>query len=513
MNWKRIRQSSVAVMAIIIIAKLIGLMRDIVLANYFGTTNISDAYITASTVPTLLFYFIGHSLSTAYIPMYNKVKVAIGEKSAQKYSNNLLTAALIIATIIVVILLAFPMVTVKLFAVGFDTETAQIASKLIRISAPSIYLMTMINICGGYLQANKSFLAPAAISLPRNIAIIVSIALAASLGTDILGWGLLASYVLEFLFLAPFVIKKGYVYKPYLNLKDEDLKQTLYIVAPILLGMSVSQINKIIDRSLASTFVEGGLSALTYGSFINTAISEVLVTGIITILFSKCAEYVAKGEDEKVVKQYSSTINTMLFILIPATVGILVLAKPIVSLLLSRGCFDETSLEMTSSALRFYALCLCFTALRDVTVKIFYAYKNTKATTITSIISICINIGLNFLLSHFMGINGLALATSIAITIQTIVLYIILKKKLKKIGTKATFVMVLKSVISATIMAFVTYFSYEVFNPIMPGTVATLLAILISCIVYFGIALLLKTEPIINLIHKLFRKKRSSTGD
>ena len=83
------------------------------------------------------------------------------------------------------------------------------------------------------------------------------------------------------------VIKKGYIYKPYLKLKDEDLKQTLYVIAPILLGMSVSQINKIIDRSLASTFVEGGLSALTYGSFINTAISEVLVTGIITILFSK----------------------------------------------------------------------------------------------------------------------------------------------------------------------------------------------------------------------------------
>ena len=85
MNWSKIKQSSVAVMTIIIVSKLIGLMRDMVLANYFGTTNISDAYITASTVPTLLFYFIGHSLSTAYIPMYNRVKVAGGEKSAQKY--------------------------------------------------------------------------------------------------------------------------------------------------------------------------------------------------------------------------------------------------------------------------------------------------------------------------------------------------------------------------------------------------------------------------------------------
>ncbi|MBE6625247.1 MAG: murein biosynthesis integral membrane protein MurJ [Ruminococcaceae bacterium] len=512
MNWSKIKQSSVAVMTIIIVSKLIGIMRDMVLANYFGTTNISDAYIIASTVPTLLFFFIGHSLSTAYIPMYNKVKVAGGEKSAQKYSNNLLTAALIIATIIVVVLLAFPTATVKLFAIGFDEETAKIASRLIRISAPSIYLMTMINICGGYLQANKSFLAPAAISLPRNIAIIVSIALAASLGTDVLGWGLLASYVLEFLFLAPFVIKKGYIYKPYLKLKDEDLKQTLYVIAPILLGMSVSQINKIIDRSLASTFVEGGLSALTYGSFINTAISEVLVTGIITILFSKCAEYVAKGEDDKVVKQYSSTINTMLFVLIPATVGILILAEPIVSLLLSRGNFNEESLAMTSGALRFYALCLCFTAVRDVTVKIFYAYKSTKVTTITSIISISINIGLNFLLSHFMGINGLALATSIAISVQTIILYVLFKKKLKSIGTKNTIITVIKSVASAVLMGIATYFSYKALASCMYETIATILTIIISCAIYFVVALILKTEPIMNIIEK-FRKKENTIGE
>ena len=507
MNWKRIKQSSVAVMAIIIVSKLIGLMRDIVLANYFGTTNISDAYITASTVPTLLFFFIGHSLSTAYIPMYNKVKVASGEKSAQKYSNNLLTSALIIATLIVVVLLIFPTAVVKLFAIGFDAETAQIAARLIRISAPSIYLMTMINVCGGYLHANKVFLAPAAISLPRNIAIIVSIALAASIGTDLLGWGLLASYVLEFLFLAPFVMKKGYFYRPYLNFKDEDLKQTLYIVAPILLGMSVSQINKVIDRSLASTFVEGGLSALTYGSFINTAISEVLVTGIITILFSKCAEYVAKGEDDNVVKQYSSTVNTMLFLLVPATVGILILAQPIVSLLLSRGSFDKTSVLMTSGALRFYTLCLVSTALKDVTVKIFYAYKNTKITTVTSIISICINIGLNFLLAHFMGINGLALATSISITIQAVILYIMLKKKLKKIGTRQTVITALKSVASAAVMAITTYFLYRSFVALMPQTIATILTIAISSIVYFAVALLIRTEPIMNLMNKLFHKK------
>lgn len=309
MKLKNIKQSSVTLMAVITISKLFGMLREIVLANYFGTSNVSDAYLIASSVPTLLFYFIGQSLSTAYIPMYSKIREKKGEKEAQTFSNNLLNIVLIIATVIVLLLLLFPNIVVKIFAAGFDSPTSEIASRLIRISAPSIYIMVAVYICTGYLQANKSFLAPAAVSLPRNLIVVVSIAFAASFGTDYLGWGLLASYLLEFMFLIPFVISKGYRYKPIAEFKDPHIKETFYMIVPILIGIGVNQLNKIIDKSIASTIVEGGISALSYASIIDVAISDILVTGIITILFVDCAQLVAKGDTEKVKSKISSTIN------------------------------------------------------------------------------------------------------------------------------------------------------------------------------------------------------------
>lgn len=495
-------------MMVIVISKLIGMLRDVVLANYFGTTNISDAYLIASSVPVLLFYFIGHSLSTAYIPMYNKVKVKSGEQSAVYFSNNILNTALILSTFIVIILLLFPNLVIKLFAAGFDYETASIAARLIRISAPSIYLMCIVHICGGYLQANKSFLAPAAISLPRNAAIVVSVILAASLGTDILGWGLLVSYFLEFLFLLPFVLKTGYRYRPVLNIKDEELKHTFYIVMPILLGVCVSQINKIIDRSIASTVVVGGVSALSYASIVNNAVQEVLVTGIITILFSSCAELVAKGEHERIANKLSSTVNTMIFLLVPASVGIVVLSEPIVKLLLSRGSFDENSIAMTTGALSCYTVGLVFLAVRDTLVKVFYAYKETKITTITSVIAILINIILNILLSVFMGINGLALATSISAAVHCIVLYILLRKKIGDFGLKGLMFTLVKALISSGVMLLTLRL---VQNALSGGTlhefVALLLSVLIGAAVYFACSFILYFRVVIS---KLKIKKKQA---
>lgn len=422
MKFKNLTQSSTMLMVVIVISKLIGMLRDVILANYFGTSNISDAYLIASSVPVLLFYFIGHSLSTAYIPMFNKVKHEKGSLSSLKFTDNLLTISLLLSSVIVITLLLFPSVVVKLFAAGFDSETAQISANLIRICAPSIYLMTIINIYGGFLQANRNFLAPAAISLPRNIAIVISVILAASLGYDILGWGLLASYIFEFVFLLPFVLRKQYRYSPFLNFKDEYIKKTLYVVAPILLGMCVGQVNKIVDRSMASTIIVGGISALNYASIINNAVQEILVTGIITILFANCAELVAKGEHDKVKIKLSNTIDSLIFILIPAIIGVILLADPIVKLILCRGEFNQKSLQMTVGALRCYSCGLLFLALRDTLVKVFYAYKETRITTLVSICAILINIVLNIILGKLFGINGLAIATSISAMFNSVVL-------------------------------------------------------------------------------------------
>ena len=315
---------------IVVVSKLIGILRDVVLANYFGTSNISDAYLIASSVPTLLFYFIGHSIATAYIPMYNKVKNDKGNHAGLSYTNSIINISLIVSTVLVVAIFIWPEYTVQIFASGFDESTSKIAVEILRISVASIYLMSLISVLGGYLNANKSFIAPAAVGLPRNAVIIASIIVASSFGMQWLGYGLLCSYLAELLLLVPVSIKNGYRYKLELKISDPSIKETWYVVLPILIGMCVGQINKIIDRSLASNVCEGGVSALTYASIINTAVQEVFVTGIITVLFSHCAEWVAKGEHKKVLEKLASVLDVSIMILVPVTFGVFMLAKPII---------------------------------------------------------------------------------------------------------------------------------------------------------------------------------------
>ena len=485
-------------MVVIIIAKVIGMLRDVVLANYFGTSYISDAYLIASSVPTLLFYFIGHALSTAYIPMFNRVRQAQGKKCAEIYTDHLISAALLLCTVIAAVLLIWPNAVVKVFAVGFDDKTAAIAARFIRIGTSSIYLMTFVHVFGGYLQANGQFLVPAAISVPRNIVIILSIIIAAAIHIDILGWGLLFAYIAELLLLIPFVLKKGYCYKPIWNLKDTYMEETMYLILPILLGTCVGQVNKIVDRSLASTVTEGGVSALSYASILNTAVQEVLVTGIITVLFASCAELVVKDEHEQVKDKLKNTINTMLFLLIPASVGIILLAEPIVKVVLCRGAFDDASIRLTTGALRCYTVGLVFLAVRDTLVKVFYAYKDTKTTTVTSIIAILLNLILNFVFVRFIGTNGLALSTSLSAIFNSIALYIFLKKKIGNFGTKENLIVGLKSVISSVVMACGVFIFSNLLHKVIFNEFGLLvLLVFFGMCIYLLMSCLLKTSPIV----------------
>lgn len=452
MKKKSLLNSTAVVMAVILITKLVGLFRDVVLANYFGTSNISDAYLIAISIPTQLFWFVGHALSTAYMPMYNKVLAARGAQAAKKYTDNILTVSLLISCAIATLIAIFPEAIIKVYAAGFDDATVAITATYLRIGAPTILFMTFINVFGGYLNTKGDYIITVAISLPRNALLIISIITASILGYTYLGWGILGAYVAEFLFLLPFVIRQKYLYRPEICYDKQYLKDTLYLVLPILLGMIVSQINKIVDRSMASMITVGGLSAISYASIINNSVQEVLVTGIITILFSQCSKMVAAGQTDAVKAKLSKTINVLILFLIPASFGIWVLSDDLVSVVLCRGEFDAWSLATTSGALKFYTIGLLFFSIRDCLVKIFYAYKDTKLTTAISTIAIALNIILNFALYNSMGLNGLALATSISAIFSCVTLYVFMTKKIGNFGIARTSLAILKSLLSSAVM-------------------------------------------------------------
>lgn len=452
MKMKKLHQSTLMLMGVIVFSKILGMARDVVLANYFGTSKVSDAFLIAVSVPTALFYFIGHGISTAYLPMYNKIRKTSGDIAANRYTDNLACVSMIMCTLFVVVLLVWPKAIIRLFAAGFDAETVDLTSKFIRRSAVSLYCMVAINLWGGYLNGNNSFLVPAAVSVPRNLAIMFAVVLAAYYDVEIMGWGLLAAYIGEMLFLLPSVLKNGYRPHWYVNVRDSNIKETIYIVMPIVLGISVGQLNKIIDRSIASTIISGGISALSYAAVINSAIQSILVTGMITVLFAKCSVWVAEEKHEIVKQKLAQTIKILISLLIPASLGIMVLSEEIVRCMMSRGEFNEWSEYLTAGALRCYTVGLTFLALRDTLVKVFYAYKDTKITAATSICAILVNIVLNLVLSKLWGINGLAIATSVSAIFQSALLYVLLRKKIGDFELGDTMITGVKVLVSSVLM-------------------------------------------------------------
>lgn len=501
---KKIQKNIILLIAVIIISKFFGMIRDVVLAYYYGTTKVSDAYIVASSIPMLLFCFIGQAIATAYIPMYNKVKKEQGVEQADLYSNNIANISLLFSTFFIAVLFIYPQPIVKLFAVGFDSETSMLAARLVRISAASLYFMVLVSIGGGYLQINNNFLVPAAISLPRNIVIILSIVLAYLFDVALLGWGFLLAYLSEVIFLLLPIRKLNYRYKPYINFKDGNVKETLYVILPIIIGVGVNQIKNIVSKSIASTISEGAISALDYAFSINSAIQEILVTGVIAILFADSAAHVANEEHDKVKNKLSRTIKGIVMILLPATIGIIILSRPIVIVFFSRGNFNEQSVIMTTASLQLFSVGLIFTAIRDTLIKVFYAYRDTKTSMIISIISITVNIILSLILSRSMGVQGLALASSTSAIFHCITMYIFLNKKIGDFYLKDTIRVLIKSIVSGAIMAVAILPLYNTLIVIGVSSVLSFaVTVLSGIIIYSACAIAFKIEPAMEILSML----------
>ena len=499
-----IYESGYVLFLVIGLSKLFGLFRDVALANYFGTSSISDAYIIAFSVPSLLFYFLIHALTTAYIPIYNQIYVKNGRDFAIRYSNNVVSISLLFSLIIVLCLMLWPEFIIKIFAAGFDEETIAITSKFIRIASPSLFFMVFSSAGGSFLNINKNYLIPGAIGIPRNIILILSIYFAYVFSIDFLGFGILLAFFSEFLLIIPFLYSYSYRPRFIFDINDKNIKETMYLVAPLFLGLGITQINKVVDKSIASSITEGGISALSYASVINNAIQELIVTSAITILFAECARWVAEKRDDEIRKKVNSIFEIILVLLIPLSFAVYTNSDLIVRIIFARGVFDHNSILLTQECLRFYTIGLVFIALRDTLIKVFYAYKETKITTRVSIFSIILNIILNFILSSYIGLSGLALATSISIIINFLLLYYLLQKRMGDFGLLNIGKLAIKMIVFSVPMVILMN---QVRSIIECNDILTLLISLLSGFSFICCLLGLTNDKVFNRILSSLSKK------
>lgn len=509
----KVAKAAVGLMAATLIAKFLGFGRELALASAYGASGTSDAFLVAMNIPAVIFSAIGTSLGTAFIPLYCDLEAKQGKKASLMFSNNVLNIVVILCFITSLVGVVFTEQIVKLFAVGFEGETLAQAIYFTRVLILGMSFLGMSYIMMAFLQVKENFVVPGLMSVPYNMLIIISIFLSVTINPNFLPWGTLVGLSLQFIFQYPFARKKGFKYKPYINLKDEYLRKMLWLIGPVLIGVAVTQINSIVDRTIASTLVEGSISALNYATKLNQFVMGMFIVSISSVIYPMLSKLSTENNQKKFKESIVTAINVVTLIIIPISVGAIILAEPIVRLLFERGQFDARATEMTATALVFYSIGMIGFGLRDILGKVFYSLQDTRTPMINGIIAMGLNIVLNLAFVKFtnMGLGGLALATSISSLLTIVLLSVSLRRKIGAFGGKNVISVFIKSIIAALLMGVITRFSYDFINPILsggfiPDAIKLGISVGLGAIVY-GISIIVLRVAEVKLIVDIMNKK------
>ncbi len=505
------KQTTLAVMIITVLSKVLGFVREMVLSYVYGASDITDAYLISQTIPTVIFSFISASITTGFVPMYSRVLSKHGKPKADRYTSNLSNTLVLFAAIIVIFVLLFTRPIVRLFASGFTGETLSLAVNLTRISVFGVYFTGLVNIFSGYLRLHGNFAVPALLGFPLNFVTVLSIFISARTSACLLAVGSLAATASQLVLCIPFLRRSGYSHRILLDFQDQYMKEIALIALPVIAGTAVNEVNILVDRTLASRIVVGGISALNYANRLHGFVQGIFVVSVTTVLYPMISKMAAEGKMRSLKAYLGEAISMVNLLVIPATVGAMIFAREIVILLFGRGAFTPEAASMTGSALFYYSIGMIAFGLRDVLTRAFYSLQDTRTPMINATIAVVINIVLNIVLSRFLGIGGLALATSVSGIISAVLMFVTLREKIGPFGVKEIAKSFVKIACASLFMGVLAYTSFSVLSRFMSQNMALVVAIGVGALTY-GIVVLFMKIPEVDRTAQAVKRRIQGRG-
>lgn len=423
-------KASIGLFIITLVSKLLGMLREMVLAYKYGASYITDAFIISNTLPTVIFSIILSGITRSYIPIYARIT---NDDDKKKFNNNVMTTMILISVVMMLIFLLGKGLIVKLLAPGFDVKTYEIALKMTSIILLLLPIKAMFNVLAAYLNSIESFIILSVCNfIVINIFDILGIYLSSADKIIIIPIVFVLGELIALVILWVHSHKVGFRFKPYLNLRDSNMHELLRLSLPMGLSLMINQANLVIDRVLASNLAKGNMSALNYANKVQLIIMGLTITIIATVTFPKLNKLFAKNNIKAVLDTISKGLNLTAFLLIPASFGLIIFSQDIIQLLFERGSFGLNSRILTAQALMAYSVGLLFYGYREILIQALSAKKLQKKIFINTIITVSTNVTLNLALVRVYGHIGLALATSLAGIISFIHLRYILRKYISK---------------------------------------------------------------------------------
>lgn len=444
-------------------SRVLGLVRDQVLAYFFGAGHDMDAYNVAFRIPNLLRdLFAEGAMSAALVPTFTRTLTIDGTLSAWRLGRLVITALGVVTATLAVLGIIFAAPIVSLFAEHYAQVPGKLetATSLARMMFLFLPMVVVAAACMGMLNALRRFFVPALSPAMFNVGSILTLIVlvpvfrnaglrpiyAAAVGTLIGGLGqVLVQWVI--------LRRAGFRYHPEVDLRDNRLNEILLLMGPGMMGLAAVQVNVLVNMLLATSQGEGAISWLSYAFRLIYMPIGLFGLSVATAAIPTISGHAARGEMGGIRDTLSSGLRMMLMLNVPATFGLIVLAQPIVALLFERGSFSPADTAATAAALVFYAPGLVGYSAVKIAVPTFYALRDSRTPVLISIFSVGMNLAVNLALVRVLGYRGLALGTAAAAVINGGLLLTALHRRLGGLDERRLVVALAKIVLASCLMS------------------------------------------------------------
>ncbi|MFT3893572.1 MAG: murein biosynthesis integral membrane protein MurJ [Anaerolineales bacterium] len=445
---RQLARAAGTVMLAMVFGQIAGLIRGMIVARTFGASAELDAFSYANRVSETIFLLVaGGALGSTFIPAFTGLLAKKDKEAAWRLASSMTNAVTLTLCLLAALTAIFaPQVVRYALAPGLvnKPQLFSLTVSLLRIQLLSAILFGIGGLVVGILNAHQVFLIPALTAAVYQLGIIFgALVLAPSMGIYGLAWGVVIGSLFYLLIQLPALFKQKGKYVFTLGLHDANTRQVIFLMAPRLFGVAVVQLNFWVNNNLASRMEPGSAASLTYGfSLMMTALSVIAQSIAIAAMPTFSAQH-ALGKVDEMRASLAASLRGILLMTLPASIGLMMLRVPLVSILYQRGKFGEHDVQLVAWALLWYAAGLLGHNTYEIMTRAFYAQQDTKTPVVVGVIAMGLNVVFSILFSRYfasigwMPHGGLALANSLATALEVTALFILMRRRLNGIEGKS----------------------------------------------------------------------------
>ncbi|HLO03630.1 MAG TPA: murein biosynthesis integral membrane protein MurJ [Symbiobacteriaceae bacterium] len=420
---KRFFAAAGLVAALSILSRLLGYVREALLASRFGASAVTDSFLVAQEIPASIYFVISASLVLAFIPVYRSMVQKRGEAEAWRLFNSVLNVTGLLSVVLLVVGWVLAPFYMPLLVPGFPAEAVTLVVKLTRTMLPLLLIMGMNGLAGAVLNARERFGAPALVGFLSNLIVVAALFLVKK--PDQILWVAVAVVLgglLGMLVQVALLPRLGYRYQVRIDWQDPMLGLVGRLIVPVVIATSVQQVQTFATRLVASGLAEGTISALNYANRIAALPYGVIGVAVTTVIFPTLAEQGAGERLAELRETIGRGMRILAFLLVPMAVGTFLFGEPLIRLVFERGAFTAEDTQVTGLALQYYCLGILFVGWVDLFNRTLYAVQDSTGPMFAAILTVGLNVLGNWLLVGPLGHGGLALSASLSYLVGVVLL-------------------------------------------------------------------------------------------